>query len=194
MAGRTVDHLMQDVAFALEQGLGSSDLVPMLKQLVKLAEVGSEAHRYGRLCLARQLLADEPFRAASICRLLTLEDESCDESWGLYGLSLTVLGHYRAARQALERACRLAPEHPGHAHNLGHLLDAAFRRPLSALPWLRRAFEGARDEPSIATSFAHALCASGQVTQALDVLRLHARMDEETARSTLEQWRQLPPK
>jgi len=188
MAGRTVEHLLQDVTFALKQGLGPQDLVPMLQKLAGAAPPDSDASRFARLCLARQLLGTDPFRAAALTRILTKEEPSNDEAWGLYGLSLTILGHYHEARRALERACQLAPEHPGHAHNLGHLLDAAFHRPLSAIPWLRSAFDAAREEPSLASSYAHALSGAGQGTKALEILVQYGAMDQETARETLLRW------
>jgi tetratricopeptide (TPR) repeat protein len=192
MAGRTVENLIADVAFALEQGLGARDLVPMLQQLVERAPPGSDVSRFARLKLAQQLLAEAPFRAAALSRCLAQEDDTDDEAWGLYGLSLTILGHYQAAKVALMRACALAPEHPQHAHNLGHLLDAGFQRPRAALPWLKRAFAAAREVPSIASSYAHALSRSGEAAQAIELLCSHGRMDRESARRTVEEWR-CPP-
>lgn len=194
MARRTVEHLMTDVAFALEQGLGARDLVPMLKRLVRKAPLGSEESRFARLCLARHLLESQPFVAARLSHAVTIEEPLNDEAWGLYGLTLTILGHFRAAKKALLRACSLAPEHPGHAHNLGHLLDIGFERPEAALPWLRRAFTEAQEVPSIACSYAHALYRAGRVTAALDVLCSHGAMDTTTATATLEQWNELPSK
>jgi Flp pilus assembly protein TadD len=189
MPGRSVEHLMSDVAFALEQGLSARDLVPMLRQLAEKAPKGSETCRFARICLARQLLSVQPFQAAALTRVLTREDPLDDEAWGLYGLSLTVLGHYATAKKALERACLLAPEHPGHAHNLGHLLDAALGRPLCALPLLRRAVDAAPEVPSIASSYAHALWHVGRIAAAMEALCRHAGMDTLTAEATLEQWR-----
>jgi tetratricopeptide (TPR) repeat protein len=192
MANRTVEHLMSDVTYALEQGLGARDLVPMLRKLAAKATPGSDISRFAHLCLARHLLEVDPFRSAALSRGVALEEPENDEAWGLYGLSLTVLGHYGAAKKALERACQLSPEHPGHAHNLGHLLDAGYQRPLSALPLLKRALESAPNVASIACSYAHALWRVGRVTPALDVLRSHAGMDTPTAEATLEQWKNCP--
>lgn len=192
MAGRTVDTLISDVTFALEQGMGPGDLVPMLQQLVDKAEPGSDVSRFARLTLAQQLLTDEPFRAAALSRRLAQEDASDDAAWGLYGLSLTILGHYQAAKAALMRACELAPEHPQHAHNLGHLLDAGFQRPRAALPWLKRAFAAAREVPCIASSYAHALSLSGQPSQAIELLCSHGKMDRQSACRTVEEWRSAP--
>lgn len=193
MAGRSVECLLADVAFALEQGLGPRDLLPMLKKLVHQAQPGSVESRFARLCLARHLLDSEPFRAARYCRALTHEEPTNDEAWGLYGVSLTVLGHFRAAKKALVQACRLAPEHPGHAHNLGHLLDLGFNEPEASLPWLRRAFAGAKDVPGIASSYAHALSRTGHLARARELLCSHGGMDAKTAAATLEEWSK-PPK
>jgi predicted Zn-dependent protease len=194
VTGRTVEHLMTDVAFALEHGLDARDLVPMLQTLANRAEPGSEASRFARLHLARHMLRSSPFRAARLSYSVTVEEPQNDEAWGLYGLSLTVLGHFRAAKRALFQATTLAPRHPGHAHNLGHLLDVGFNRPKSALPWLERAFNLAKDVPSIACSYAHALCRTGRGKNAFDVLRRYGSMDAESASMTLEQWSQNSPK
>jgi Flp pilus assembly protein TadD len=187
MATRTVERLLADVNFALERGLGARDLIPMLKHLLRSAPKGSDVSRFARLQLSRQLLSTEPFRAAALARSVAREADD-DEPWGLLGLALTLLGHYRAAAAAQRRACRLAPTHPGHAHNLGHLLDAAFGRPREALPWLERAFRYAPDVAGIASSYAHALVGVGHVEEARRILQKHAHLDKEDADDTLKQW------
>jgi len=187
MGRRTVEHLLADVRFALNQGMGPRDLVPMLTQLVGRAAAGSEVSRFARLQLALQLLESHPFRAATLARSVTLEVDD-DEAFGLLGLALTVLGHYRAAATAHRRACRLHPSHPGHAHNFGHLLDEAFGLPKLALPWLRRAFLAAPDVSEIASSYAHALVRVGQVVQARAILQDHAGLDQVRTEATVNEW------
>jgi Flp pilus assembly protein TadD len=192
MVGRTVEHLLADVTFALEQGLGARDLLPMLQRLAKEAVPGSAESHFAKLCLARHLLDTNPFRAARLSRAIAHEDPTNDEAWGTYGISLTLLGHYRAARKALQKACALAPDHPGHAHNLGHLLDIGFDRPLASLRWLKMACLAAPEVPNIASSYAHALLRTGRRATALNLLRTHCAMDIETANQTLEQWSKAP--
>lgn len=187
MATRTVDHLLADVNFALERRLGARDLVPMLKHLLRIAPAGSETSRFARLELARQLLESDPFRAASLARSV-LREQELDDAYGLLGLALTLLGCFRAAAAAHRRACQLDPSHAGHAHNLGHLLDAAFGCPRRALPWLERAFRAAPDVPGIASSYAHALVGVGRLAEARAMLKKHGRLDEESANSTVEEW------
>jgi Flp pilus assembly protein TadD len=191
MTKRTVEHLLADVNFALEREMSARDLVPMLKDLLRCAPVGSDISRFARLELARQLLETQPFRAASLARSVTQEQRD-DEAFGLLGLALTLLGCFRAAATAHRRACLIAPEHPGHAHNLGHLLDAAFGRPMQAVPWLERAFKSAPDVPQIASSYAHALVGVGRVDEARAMLQEHARLDAELAAMTVQQWLSPP--
>lgn len=191
MATRTVEHLLADVNFALERGLGARDLVPMLKHLLRIAPNGSDASRFARLQLSRQLLTTNPFQSAALAKSVIRELPD-DEAYGLLGLAFTVLGHFRAAAAAQRRACQLAPTHPGHAHNLGHLLDAAFDRPRQGLPWLERAFLQAPDVPGIASSYAHALVGVGRLDEARVMLLKHAGLDARSADSTLKEWL-VPP-
>jgi tetratricopeptide (TPR) repeat protein len=182
MAQRTVDHLLADVQFALDHGMTARDLVPMLSHLWRSAPVGSEISRFARLQLGRQLLETDPFRAASLARSVVREHEC----------ALSLLGCFRAAAKAHKRACLLAPAHPAHAHNLGHLLDAGFGRPKQAIPWLKRAFVSAPDVPGIASSYAHALVGVGRIEEARTLLRKHGRLDPEGVDATVQRWL-LPP-
>lgn len=191
MASRTVEHLFADVSFALERGLGARDLVPMLNRLVRCAPVGSDVSRFARLHLARQLVESEPFKAAALARSVVRETED-DEAYGLLGLALTVLGHYRAAAKAQRRACHLHPSHPGHAHNLGHLLDVALGAPRRGLHWLERAFRAAPDVPEIASSYAHALVRTGDTARAKSILRDHAELEPGEVERTVNQWLSPP--
>jgi Flp pilus assembly protein TadD len=192
MPQRTVEHLLADVNFALERGMTARDLVPMLKHLLRCAPVGSEAGRFARLELGRQLLTSDPFRAATLARSVAREQADNDDAFGLLGLALTLLGHFRAAAAAQRRACKIAPAHPGHAHNLGHLLDAALGCPAQAIPWLERAFRAAPDVPGIASSYAHALVGVGRIEDARTMLREHARLDAKSADTTVSAWLLLP--
>jgi len=187
MAQRTVEQLLADVRFALDRGLGARDLVPMLSHLVTCAPQGSDTSRFARLELGRQLLSTNPFRTATLARSVVNERED-DQAWGLLGLALTLLGHYRSAVAAQRHACQLDPAHPGHAHNLGHLLDVALGCPKQALPWLERAFLGASDVPGIASSYAHVLVGLGRLDDARRMLVNHALLDAASAEDILNRW------
>jgi Flp pilus assembly protein TadD len=187
MPQRTVERLLADVHFALEKGLGTRDLIPMLTSLMQSAPVGSEVSRFARLQLGRQLLQTDPFRAASLARAVNAERED-DEALGLLGLALTLLGHFRAAAKAYRRACQLAPNHPGHPHNLGHLMDVALNRPENAVSWLKRSRHLAPDVPEIASSLAHALLRVGKVAEARHILVTGGALDAQTAEQTVNAW------
>jgi Flp pilus assembly protein TadD len=98
------------------------------------------------------------------------------------------LGHYRAARRAFEKALRVAPEDASALHNLGHLLDVAFDLPAEALPHLTLACRVVPDEPSLASSLAHALARTGQKARAEQVLVRNARLSPGLAHATVESW------
>lgn len=191
MATRTVERLLVDVNFALERGLGPRDLVPMLNRLMRCAPAGSEVSRFARLQLGRQLVESQPFKAATLARSIISETED-DEAYGLLGLAMTVLGHYRSAAKAYRRAFCLQPSHPGHAHNLGHLLDAAFGDPHRGMPWLEQAFRGAPDVPQIASSYAHALVRVGRIERARNILLEHAGLSANDADTTIDGWLSAP--
>lgn len=191
MAQRSLEQLAEDVQFALSRGLGARDLVPMLGQLVGLAPADSDVGRFARIQLGLQVIESNPFRAVALARSVTSQCQD-DEAFGLLGLALTLLGCFRAAAKAHRRACEIAPDHPGHLHNLGHLLDAALGRPREGLPWLRLAFRQAPDVPGIASSYAHSLVRVGRVDEARNLLHRHVHLDEQLVESTLRQWL-VPP-
>ena len=107
---------------------------------------------------------------------------------GLLGVAHMRLGHFRAARHALERALRLAPDDVAVLHNLGHLLDVAFDRPEEALPHLALACRIVPDEPAIASSHAHALARTGQEARAEQLLVRSARLSPGLAQATIAAW------
>jgi tetratricopeptide (TPR) repeat protein len=138
MSPRSLECLLDDVAFALREGLGPNDLIPMLERLLALAPRGSEASQFGQLQLAELMVPIQPFRAASLARVVAVDCAS-DRAWGIVGLALTVMGHYRAAVKAFRLAIRLAPKHAGHLHNLGHVLDVGLGQPRIAVRYLELA-------------------------------------------------------
>ena len=87
-----------------------------------------------------------------------------DGAWAVLGLAQSLLGNYRYAARAYERALALAPNNPWYAHNLGHLYDVALDRPQDALPLLAQATAAQPGEADIAASYAHALARSRQTS------------------------------
>jgi Flp pilus assembly protein TadD len=187
MRPRSLECLLGDVAFALREGLGPGDLIPMLERLLKVAPTGSDALHFGRLHLAELLIHSNPFRAASLARPVALECTS-DRAWGIVGLAMTMLGHYYAAVRAYRRALLLAPSHVGYLHNLGHVLDVGLDRYREARAYLELAHRGEPEVKEIASSLAHAVARSGQVNRAVDLLCSPVGMTKSTASATVEIW------
>jgi Tfp pilus assembly protein PilF len=137
--------------------------------------------------LAEFLVRTQPFRAANLARGVALQCHS-DEAWGLVGLAMTVMGHYRVAVKAFRRAIRLAPTHAGHLHNLGHVLDVGLGCSQSAIKYLELAHGNEPDVREIASSLAHAVARSGQRARALDILQRRLGMSQTLASSTVDEW------
>jgi predicted Zn-dependent protease len=93
-----------------------------------------------------------------------------DRAWAVLALCQTLLGHYRFAVTAYQRALACAPKNPWYAHNLGHLLDVALGRGQEAVHWLKTAYASAPAHAEIAASYAHALARAGKLSEARRVL------------------------
>jgi hypothetical protein len=167
--------LRRDVESALRRALDPSDVLPMLHRLARTAAPGSEERVFAHRQLAELLAEKNPWRAAIYAKRVIAERPDDDRGWALLGLSQTLLGHYRFAVSAYQKALACAPKNPWYAHNLGHLLDVALDRAGDALEWLRAAYTDAAElghaaSGDIAASFAHALGRAGKVTEAKKVL------------------------
>lgn len=182
-----VARLESDVVWALEQGLGPRDLVPMLERLRRHAAPGSPAACFACIELAEQLLPTRPWRAAVLARSVLGHVET-DRAWAVQGLALAILGHYASAKAAFARALHLAPNCASYAHNLGHLLDVGLSRPRDALVWLERAHRLESRDPEIASSYAHALLGVGKVAAARRVLIAARNLTPEEVDATLQRW------
>jgi Tfp pilus assembly protein PilF len=159
----------------------------MLERLVSVAPRGSEASRFGQLHLAELIVRTQPFRAASLARAVASECAS-DRAYGLVGLAMTVMGHYRAAVKAFHSAIQLAPGHAGHLHNLGHVLDVGLGHARSAVRYLELAHGNEPDVREIASSLAHAVARSGQRARAVEILHRRVGMSPTLASSTIDEW------
>jgi Flp pilus assembly protein TadD len=186
MSERAVEELLSDVSWAIAQRLPKRDLLAMLARLVASAKPGSPEERFAKLELARLALDKQPFRAARLAQEV-LRHGADEAALGLLGIAHMRLGNFRAARHAFERALRIVPDDPAVLHNLGHLLDVAFDQPEEALAHLAHACRLA-DEPSIASSHAHALARTGQKARAEQILVRNARLSPGLAHATIEAW------
>lgn len=182
-----IDRLQSNIEWAVNRGLGSRDLVPMLTQLVRHAEPGTRMALDAQTQLAELLVEEDPWRSALLARSV-LQHRQDDRVFAVLGLAYTLLGHHGAAKSAYYQALAIAPRCASYAHNLGHLLDVIFDRPRDALSWLSRAQSEAPNEPEISASYAHALLRSGQREAARGVLKAKLNYDDDTAGETLDGW------
>jgi len=162
--------LRQDAEWALRSALDPGDVLPLLHRLARTAAPASEEATYAHRQLAELLVERHPWRAALHARKVLAWSPDDDRAWAVLGLCQTLLGHYRYAATAYQRALNAAPKNPWYAHNLGHLVDVALGRPADALTWLRAAYDGAPTNREITASFAHALARAGRIDEARDVL------------------------
>jgi tetratricopeptide (TPR) repeat protein len=182
-----LERLVGDVEWAKAQRLPARELVPMLRRLVAAAPEGSPERHRARRDLAEQVLPTNPWLAARLARDV-LRGAEDDRAYGVLGLAHTLLGNFRAAARAYRKALAIAPATPEYEHNLGHLLDVAFNRPLAALPHLKRALAALPAEAEIESSLAHALLRAGRAEEAAKHLRSALDNDETRLRETLAAW------
>jgi len=185
--------LRRDVEWALRRALDPSDVLPMLHRLARTAAPGSDERVFAHRQLAELLAEKNPWRAAIYAKRVTEERPEDDRGWALLGLSQTLLGHYRFAVTAYQKALACAPKNPWYAHNLGHLLDVALDRAGDALQWLRTAYTeasqlGSGASGDIAASFAHALARAGKVREAKRVLLRAIKAGGSREHSALLSW------
>jgi Flp pilus assembly protein TadD len=102
------------------------------------------------------------WNAAQRAQSLLRKAPQSAEAWTAAGIAHSKLRNFDYARHCFKRALELAPESSACAHNLGHLLDIAFRDYAVALPLLKLATEAEPLNASFAASYAHALAANGR--------------------------------
>ena len=185
--------LRKDVEWALRRALDPSDVLPMLHRLARTATPGSDESVFAHRQLAELLAEKNPWRAAIYAKRVVAERPEDDRGWALLGLSQTLLGHYRFAVSAYQKALSCAPKNPWYAHNLGHLLDVALDRASDSLYWLRAAYAGAASlghgaNGDISASFAHALARTGKLAEAKKVLARAMKRGSSKEHSALMKW------
>src|SRR5262245_13087138 len=187
-APQDMDHLRREVERALREQRCPEDILPLLARLARTAQPESDAWIYAHRHLAELGVERDPWRASIFARrVLALHPED-DGAWAVLGLAQSLLGNYRYAARAYERALALVPENPWYAHNLGHLYDVALDRPAEALPLLAQATEAEPFEADIAASYAHALARSGKLASAKRVLKRAIRRGGTADQMALWRW------
>lgn len=181
-----VEKLIAHVQWGIDHGFCARDLAPMLERLVRRTRVESDAGTFARQTLAELTVAEQPWRAARLARDLIAAERASAQSHAVLALAHSLLGNFRCAVQAYERALALAPNTVEYAHNLGHLLDVALDRPRQALVHLGQAHRADPEDVEIAASYAHALQHAGRAS---DARRLLCRsLEPALVDELLERW------
>jgi Flp pilus assembly protein TadD len=183
-----VERIRRDVDQALREHAEPEDVLPLLARLARAAAPESEAWLFAHRHLAELGVEHDPWRAALFARRVLAQCPDDDGAWAVLGLAQSLLGHYRYAARAYERALAIVPENPWYAHNLGHLYDVALDRPEDALPLLSRATFAETGEADIAASYAHALARCGKLAIAKRVLKRAIRRGATADQMALSRW------
>lgn len=170
--------LRTQVERALERSDASSSslAISLLNRILEIAVDGSDDALFAHRQLAELLLEKQPWRAALHVRRVLVHDESDDALHAMMGLCQALLGNYRAAVAAYERATRIAPSVAWYHHNLGHLLDVALDDPKRAETSLRTAYRLASHHDEVVGSLAHCLARVDQRDEALDLAKRARRL------------------
>lgn len=179
--------LRRQIEWTLARAVDPGDVLPMLHRLARLAGDGTEESSFANLHLAELLVERDPWRAALCARRVVAHRDS-DRGWATLALCQTMMGHYKCAVSAYQRALANAPDNPWYAHNLGHLLDVALDRPADSVGWLKRACEGAPQSREVAASYAHALGRVGRIADARGVLARAMKRGPTREYAALLQW------
>jgi Flp pilus assembly protein TadD len=183
-----VERIRRDVDQALRDRAEPEAILPLLARLARAAVPESDAWIFAHRHLAELGVEHDPWRAALFARRVLAQHPDDDGAWAVLGLAQSLLGHYRYAARAYERALSLVPENPWYAHNLGHLYDVALDRPADALPLLSRATFAETGEADIAASYAHALARCGKLSIAKRVLKRAIRRGATADQMALSRW------
>jgi len=186
--------LMGEIRRALWAGEAREVTVPLLVELARETEEGTEPWLFAVRALASIAAEREPWRASLLARRVLSFVPNDEVAWAALGLAQSVSGNLRFAARCYERAIALGGADVACLHNLGHLYDVAFGRVDDALVLLERAYAGARkDGPrslvaEIAASYAHALTRGGQAARALTLLERALPRGRTRAQAQLFAW------
>ena len=163
-------------------------MLPRLARLARLAPASSDDGVFAHRQLAELLVERHPWRAAIYARRALAHRRDDDRAWAVLAFCQTLLGNFRCAATAYQRAIAAAPANPWYAHNLGHLFDVALGDPHRALPWLRSAYGGKGDNSEIVASYVHALARAGHPEEARNVLDRALLRFESRELEALRRW------
>lgn len=180
--------LRQEIERALRCAFDPADVLPRLARLARLAPPASDDGIFAHRQLAELLVERHPWRAALYARRALVHRRDDDRAWAVLAFCQTLLGNFRAAASAYERAVACAPSNPWYAHNLGHLLDVALGEPKAALRWLRSAYDAKGDNSEIVASYTHALARAGDLGLAREVLERALERFESRELTALLRW------
>lgn len=166
MESQDTASLRLSIERSLTGAFDPADVLPRLARLARLAPEGSDDGVFAHQRLAELVVDRDPWRAALYIRRALAHRSHDDRPWAILAFCQTLLGNFRCAASAYERAIACAPTNPTYAHNLGHLLDVALGQPERAVPWLRAAHQAKSDNSEIVASFAHALGRAGKLDEA----------------------------
>jgi tetratricopeptide (TPR) repeat protein len=169
-SGVETNRLRQEIERALRCAFDPADVLPRLARLARLAPAASDDGIFAHRQLAELLVERHPWRAAIYARRALAHRRDDDRAWAVLAFCQTLLGNFRCAATAYQKAIASSPANPWYAHNLGHLLDVALGAPDRALPWLRSAYGAKADNSEIVASYVHALARAGHTGEARGVL------------------------
>lgn len=156
-----------------------AEVEPLLDQLQRLSENGSEECLFAHRHLAEMRIERNPWQAALHLRAVMQAHPNDDVLHALMGLCQALLGNFRSAVSSYRRALSITPRNPWYHHNLGHVLDVALAEPEPALTHLQQAHQLEPLEDEITASLAHCLAGTGELVEAralaFDALRASPR-------------------
>lgn len=177
MQGETQSLRLQ-IERSLRGAFDPADVLPRLARLARLAAPASDDGVFANHKLAELLVERDPWRAALYVRRALEHRPNDDRPWAILAFCQTLLGNFRCATSAYQKAIACAPANASYAHNLGHLLDVALGEPVRALDWLKSAYAAKGDNSEIVASYVHALARAGKTYDARRVLeRAQNRFD-----------------
>jgi len=150
----------------LVEGQRDRQLMALLEMIATEAEDSSEPALFAHRQLAELRLEESPWCAALHLRRLIQANVEDDGVFALLGLCHALMGNFRSAVVAYQRALQIAPNNPWYHHNLGHLLDVGLGRPERALRHLRSACLVEPKEDEVIASLAHCLARLGDLAEA----------------------------
>lgn len=181
--------LRLEIERALRAGaFDPADVLPRLARLARIASPSSDDGIFANHKLAELLVEHDPWRAALYVRRALAHRSDDDRPWAILAFCQTLLGNFRCAASAYQKAIACAPSNPSYAHNLGHLLDVALGQPARAVDWLESAYRAKEDNSEIVASYVHALARAGRNAEARAVLERSQERFDSHELDALRRW------